>query len=70
MIGVLEYQLGMSKIYLAENGKGNQETVEDVVRLKRILETEFRFRIVRLAFDGDPCFNPLHDEFALQWRTI
>jgi hypothetical protein len=53
-------------VYPAENGKGNQETVQTLLRLKRILETEFRFRIVRLAFDGDSCFNPLHDKIALQ----
>jgi hypothetical protein len=57
-------------VYPAENGKGNQEIVQTLLRLKRILETEFRFPIVGLAFDGDSDFNPIHDEFALQWRTI
>jgi hypothetical protein len=61
------HQARVIHVHPAENGKGNQETVQTLLRLKTISRLSFASG---LAFDGDSCFNPLHDEFALQWRTI
>jgi hypothetical protein len=54
-------------VYSAENGKGNQITVQTLQQLRNILETQYQFQVVGLAFDGDSCFNGLHDDFASRW---
>jgi hypothetical protein len=51
-------------VYTVEHGKGTPDTVATLLKLKTSLETQSRFRIVGLAFDGDSYFNGLHDEFA------
>jgi hypothetical protein len=46
-----------------ENEKGNPQTVEKLLALKNKLETGFGFAVLGLIFDGDFCFNVLHEEF-------
>jgi hypothetical protein len=55
--------------YPAENGKGNAETVTTLLNLKTWLEAQCGLRVMGLAFDGDSCFNTLHNDFAEQWRS-
>jgi hypothetical protein len=40
-----------------------------LLALKDKLETEFGFAVLGLAFDGDSCFNVLHEEFIRQWKS-
>jgi hypothetical protein len=57
-------------LYPAENGKGNPDTVSKLLELRNKLEREFGFTVRGLAFDGDSCFNALHDEFAAFWKDL
>jgi hypothetical protein len=57
-------------VYAAEHGKGGPETVETLMRLKSILEGQFGFQVVGLAFDGDSCFNSLHCGFRDRWKQL
>jgi hypothetical protein len=54
----------------AENWKGTPEIVQTLLEVKKILETQFHFRVVGLAFDSDSCFSHRHAEFAEQWRAM
>jgi hypothetical protein len=54
----------------AENGKGTSETVAMLISLQRSLETEFGFRVVGLAFDGDSAFSGLHNQFMSVWQQV
>jgi hypothetical protein len=58
------------RVYPVEYGKGTQDTVATLLKMKTSLEAQFRSRTVGPAFDGDSCFNGLHDEFAAQWRKV
>jgi hypothetical protein len=57
-------------VYPARNGKGNPETVRKLLELRDKLETQFGFKVRGLAFDGDSCWNGLHDAFADEWKTL
>jgi hypothetical protein len=35
-----------------------------------ILRTQFHFTVAGVAFDGDSCFNTLHDRFESSWRGL
>jgi hypothetical protein len=52
------------------NGKGTTGTIEKLLQLKTILERDHCYRICGVAFDGDSCFNHLHDQFASQWGAM
>jgi hypothetical protein len=58
------FRCSIVHVYAAPNGKGTQEMVRSFLQLKPILETEFDFVASGLAFDGDSCFNNLHDNFT------
>jgi hypothetical protein len=64
--------LSCSIIHVAHagNGKGTQRTVHQLTRLPGILWTQFNFTVAGVAFDGDSCFNKLHDGFKSYWRGL
>jgi hypothetical protein len=35
-----------------------------------VLRTRFNFTVAGVAFDGDSCFNTLHDGFESYWRGL
>jgi hypothetical protein len=43
-------------------GKGNENTVANLLDLKDILEFCYDFEVVSLSSDGDSCFNGLQDD--------
>jgi hypothetical protein len=57
-------------VYPIEHGTATLDTVATLSKRKTILETQFHFQIIGLAFLGDSCFNGLHDESAAQRRSI
>jgi hypothetical protein len=54
----------------AANRKGTQRTVHQLARSVGILRTQFNFIVAGIAFDGDSCFNTLHDGFESSWQGL
>jgi hypothetical protein len=62
-----EYPCSILHVIPDVSGKGRPEIVDKLRELKADLEDRFGFKVVGLAFDGDSCFNPLHEEFRTRW---
>jgi hypothetical protein len=68
----VEPDLPCSVIHVAPavNGKGTERTVHQLARLMGIRRTQFNFTVAGVAFDGDSCFNTLHDGVESSWRGL
>jgi hypothetical protein len=61
---------GIIHVIPALNGKGTINIVKMLFHLKELLENHFQFRVCGLAFDGDSCFNEMHERFQQTWLPL
>jgi hypothetical protein len=66
-----QFHCGIIHILRSTNGKGTSETVSRLFDLKQLLQTHFHLNVCGVAFDGDSCFNRIHQDFSQTWiRSI
>jgi hypothetical protein len=51
-------------------GKGTWAIIDQLVEPKVVLKIAFGLKVLRMAFDGDSCLSPLHNEFRRCWTDF